>query len=189
MKRRLPGHETQEALPVSPLHMPSSHHRPKTRGARQRGAAAVEFALIAPLLFLLLFVAMDLCVSLWVNLTMQYAVREGARYAVTGQSNLDPNASSQKRYLAVIQEIRNSSMGLYDMVSPSYTITVNGKSNDYASQGSYSNSMFGNPGDIIVLQINCSWPLLTPLAKPFFANGLYTFSVAATMRNEGFSGG
>ena len=201
MKRRLPGYVTQRAATqkaamqaavtqIAPS-MPPLHDRsPKQRGRkRQRGAAAVEFALIAPLLFLLLFVAMDFCVSLWVNLTMQYAVREGARYAVTGQSNLDPNASSQKRYLAVIQEIRNSSMGLYDMVSPSYTITVNGKSNDYASQGSYSNSMFGNPGDIIVLQINCSWPLLTPLARPFFANGLYTFSVAATMRNEGFSGG
>ncbi|CAB3771412.1 TadE/TadG family type IV pilus assembly protein [Paraburkholderia solisilvae] len=170
------------------------NHRIKTRSPRatqrgrrlQRGAAAVEFALIAPLLFLLLFVAMDFCISLWVNLTMQYAVREGARYAVTGQSNLDPNASSQQRYLAVIQEIRNSSMGLYNMVSPTYTITVNGSTKNYATQGAYSGSMFGNAGDIIVLQVNCTWPLLTPLARPFFANGAYTFSVAATMRNEGF---
>nr|WP_175225559.1 TadE/TadG family type IV pilus assembly protein [Paraburkholderia humisilvae] len=170
------------------------HRKPGTQRTavarrRQRGAAAVEFALIAPLLLLLVFVGMDLCVSLWVNLTMQYAVREGARYAVTGQSNLDPDASDQQRYLAVIQEIKNSSMGLYNMVSPSYTITINGQSSNYATQGSYSSSMFGNPGDIIVLQLNCSWPLLTPLARPFFPNGLYTFSVAATMRNEGFSGG
>ncbi|HEY3598885.1 MAG TPA: TadE/TadG family type IV pilus assembly protein [Paraburkholderia sp.] len=153
---------------------------------QQRGASTVEFALIAPLLFLLLFVAMDFGISLWVNLTMQYAVREGARYAVTGQSNLDPAASSQQRYLAIVQEIKNSSMGLYDLVDPSYTVTINGKANDYATQGSYSTGMFGNPGDIIVLQLNCTWPLLTPLARPFFAGGAYSFSVAATMRNEGF---
>lgn len=152
----------------------------------QRGVATLEFALIAPLLFLLLCIAMDLGIALWVNLTMQYAVREGARYAVTGQSNLDPNATNQQRYLAVVQEIKNSSMGLYSLVSPTYVITINGASQTYDTQTSYSTGMFGNPGDIVVLQINCIWPLLTPLVKPFFANGKFTFSVAATMRNEGF---
>jgi len=153
---------------------------------RQRGASAVEFALIAPVLFLLLLLALDLGISLWVNLTMQYAVREGARYAVTGQSNLDPSAKNQQRYLAIIQEIKNNSMGLYNLVAPSYTITINGKAQSYATQGSYSTGMFGQPGDIIVLQLNCAWPMLTPLARPFFPAGTYSFSVAATMRNEGF---
>jgi Flp pilus assembly protein TadG len=152
----------------------------------QRGASTVEFALIAPILFLLLCAALDLGLTMWVNLTMQYAVREGARYAVTGQDNLDPNTSDQQRYLAVIQEIKNSSMGLYNMVSPSYTITINGQAQNYSTQSSYSTGMFGNPGDIIVLQLNCAWPLLTPLIQPFFTNGTYSFSVAATMRNEGY---
>jgi Flp pilus assembly protein TadG len=153
---------------------------------KQRGVATVEFALVAPLLFLLLCIAIDLGIALWVNLTMQYAVREGARYSVTGQSNLDPNATNQQRYLAVVQEIKNSSMGLYSLVSPTYVITINGASQTYNTQTSYSTGMFGNPGDIVVLQINCIWPLLTPLVRPFFANGKFSFSVAATMRNEGF---
>ena len=153
---------------------------------KQRGSAVVEFALVAPLLFLLLCVIVDVGFSLWVNLTMQYAVREGARYAVTGQSNLDPNASNQQRYLAIIEAIKDSSMGLYNAVSPTYTVTVNGATQSYNTSGSYSSGMFGNPGDIIVLQLNCAWPLMTPLVQPFFPNGTYTFSVAATMRNEGF---
>jgi Flp pilus assembly protein TadG len=151
-----------------------------------RGTSAVEFALIAPVLLFLLFVVVDFGVLFWVNLTMQYAVREGARYAVTGQSNLDPNAKNPQRYLAIVQEIRDSSMGLYDMVSPSYVITVNGAAQSYSSSGSYSSGMFGNPGDIVVLQLNCNWPLLTPFIQPMFTNGIYSFSVAATMRNEGF---
>jgi Flp pilus assembly protein TadG len=161
-----------------------SARRDNTR--KQRGVATIEFALLAPLLFLLLCIAMDLGIALWVNLTMQYAVREGARYSVTGQSNLDPNATNQQRYLAIVQEIKNSSMGLYTLVSPSYVITINGATQTYTTQTSYSTGMFGNPGDIVVLQINCIWPLLTPLIKPFFANGKFSFSVAATMRNEGF---
>ncbi|PQV54589.1 TadE/TadG family type IV pilus assembly protein [Paraburkholderia sp. BL21I4N1] len=154
---------------------------------KQGGVATLEFALIAPVLFLLLCIAMDLGVALWVNLTMQYAVREGARYSVTGQSNLDPSATNQQRYEAVLQEIKVSSMGLYNYVSPSYVITINGgTSQTYSTQANYSAGMFGNPGDIVVLQINCIWPMLTPLIKPFFANGKFSFSVAATMRNEGF---
>jgi Flp pilus assembly protein TadG len=156
------------------------------RTLKQRGVVTVEFALLAPLLFLLVCIAMDLGIALWVNLTMQYAVREGVRYSVTGQSNLDPSATNQQRYLAIIQKIKDSSMGLYGAVSPNYAITINGKTQAYSSQASYGSSMFGNPGDIVVLQINCIWPLLTPLVSPFFAGGKYSFSVAATMRNEGF---
>jgi Flp pilus assembly protein TadG len=159
-------------------------HPARRRGLR--GSTTVEFALIAPVLFFLLFAAVDMGVLLWVNLTMQYAVREGARYAVTGQDNLDPDTAAQQRYLAVVQEINSSSMGLYNLVAPSYTITVNGATQNYAAQANYNASMFGNPGDIVVLQLNCAWPLLTPLLQPFFAGGLYRFSVAATMRNEGF---
>jgi Flp pilus assembly protein TadG len=156
------------------------------RRRRERGTSTIEFALVAPVLFLLLCIAMDMGVLLWVNLTMQYAVREGARYAVTGNDNLDPNASNQQRYLAIVQEIRSSSMGLYNLVSPSYTIKINGATQSYNTQNSYNTGMFGNAGDIVVLQLNCNWPLLTPLVSPFFAGGVYSFSVAATMRNEGF---
>jgi Flp pilus assembly protein TadG len=146
----------------------------------QRGATAVEFAIIAPLLIFVICMIIDLGLLFWVTLTMQYAVHEGARYAVTGQSNLDPDSADPQRYLAVIQDIQDASMGLYTLVNPSISVTVNGVPSTYGS------NMFGGPGDLIVLQLNCTWPLLTPLLKPFFLNGLYAFSVAATMRNEGF---
>ncbi|MGT2473896.1 TadE/TadG family type IV pilus assembly protein [Paraburkholderia terrae] len=161
--------------------------RSQGRRRGQLGVATLEFAFIAPILFFLLCMVMDLGVALWVNLTMQYAVREGARYAVTGQTGLDPNQKSPQRYLAVIQEIRDQSMGLYPLVNPSYAITVNsGKAQSYASDASYTSSMFGNPGDIVVLQINCAWPMITPMIRSFFPGGFFNFSVAATMRNEGF---
>jgi len=161
--------------------------RSQGRRRRQLGVAMLEFAFIAPVLFFLLCMVMDLGVALWVNLTMQYAVREGARYAVTGQTGLDPNQKSPQRYLAVIQEIKDQSMGLYPLVNPSYAITVNsGKVQSYASDTSYTSTMFGNPGDIVVLQINCAWPMITPMIRSFFPGGFFNFSVAATMRNEGF---
>lgn len=143
---------------------------------RQRGASAVEFALIAPLFFLLLFSVFDFSVMMWANLTMQHAVREGARYAVTGQS------SSAQRYQDVLTKIRQNSLGVYDLSQATVTTWVN---NTSQANGS---SMFGGAGDLIVIEVNCSWPVLTPMVAAFFKStgGKYTFSVAATMRNEAF---
>lgn len=155
-----------------------------------RGATLVEFALIAPILFFLIAMIMELGVMFWVNLTMQYAVREGARYSVTGQNNLDPASANKQRYEAVLQKINDSSLGLYAMVSP--VVVVNGVSQ---APSAYNNNMFGAAGDIVVLQVNCTWPVITPawrlmaLLNPktsTSAPGQYAFSVAATMRNEAF---
>lgn len=150
-----------------------------TRPARgQRGATIVEFAIIAPLFLLLVIGIVEISMVFFANLTMQHAVREGARYAVTGQSNLDPSSSSQQRYLAVIQMIKNSSMGMYDQVSPVISVTN--------SSGTTGASMFGNPGDIVVISLDCNWTLVTPMIGAFFPNGKAHFTVAATMRNESF---
>lgn len=157
---------------------------------RQQGATLIEFALIAPMLFFLLFIIIELGVMFWVNLTMQYAVREGARYSITGQSGLDPATLNKQRYLAVIQRIKDSSMGLYTLVSP--VIVINSVTK---APSDYDNSLFGASGATVVLQLDCTWPVVTPawrlmaLLNPTVQSNLpgqYAFSVAATMRNESF---
>lgn len=153
---------------------------PATPGRRQRGSTVVEMALIAPALMLLLIGLFEVSFLYYANLTMQYAVREAARYAVTGQSSADPNTKNQQRYLAIIQTLKNSSMGLYDSVSP--VISVNQQT--YANAASYNAGMFGGPGDIVVLQVDCTWTLATPLIAAFFTGGKYHFTVGATMQNE-----
>lgn len=156
--------------------------QPRRPSAPQRGSSIIEFALIAPAFLLLLFGAIELGLMFWVNITMQHAVREGARYAITGQSGLDPDTADPERYRAVVQAIKDNSMGLFDKAGA--VISVNNKS--YADSAAYSATMFGQPGDILVLQLDCAWPFATPLMRPFFDDGTYHFSVAATMRNEAF---
>ena len=128
---------------------------------------------------MLILGVIELGMMFFADLTMQHAVREGARYAVTGQSNLDPNTSNQQRYQAVLQKIKTSSMGVYDQVNP--VISVNGNNTTSAS-------MFGNPGDIVVISIDCNWTFVTPLISAFFKDGKAHFVVAATMRNESYGG-
>ncbi len=148
---------------------------------RQSGATIVEMAIVAPVFLLILFALVEVSMMFFATLTMQYAVREGARYAITGQSNLDPNTASQQRYAAVIENIRANSLGMYERVAP--VISVNGTS--YSSTA-YTSGMFGAAGSIIVLQLDCDWTVTTPLLSRFFTNGKYHFAVAATMRNEYF---
>jgi Flp pilus assembly protein TadG len=156
---------------------------------RQHGAAVVEFALVSAVYLFLILLVIEFGLLFWIDLTMQHAVREGARYAITGQSNLDPNVSNQQRYLAVIEKMKEQSMGHWDSVHPQISITRGGSTQTYPNQGSYSTGMFGAPGEVVVIRVDCTWPIMPPLKTLLGATTSqsdYHFSVAATMRNEAF---
>ena len=70
-----------------------------------RGTTAVEFALIAPVLILLIVGILYLCIALFVAASMYYAVEEAARCASV-RTSICPNASAtiayaQSRYFAL----------------------------------------------------------------------------------------
>lgn len=151
-----------------------------------KGVATVEFALAAVLFFTVVFAIVDFSYLFFVNLTMQHAVREGARYAVTGRADLDPSpeGSAKDRCDAAISEIRNQSMGFYDNVSPIvafYTIV-----GDPPTPTPVPGNSCAAAGQIIIITVKCTLPLLTPFLKPFFTDGNYVFSVSTTMKNEAF---
>ncbi|TXF96019.1 TadE/TadG family type IV pilus assembly protein [Massilia arenae] len=147
---------------------------------RQSGATLVEMAIIAPVFLLVLVAIIELSMMFFATLTMQYAVREGARFAITGRSS-ESATGNQQRYANVIAKIKDNSLGMYERTDPQ--ISVNGTR---YSTTSFSNGMFGAPGDIVVIQLDCGWPVTTPLLSSFFTKGVYQFTVAATMRNEIF---
>jgi|CZKT01.1.fsa_nt_gi Flp pilus assembly protein TadG len=57
-------------------------------GPRERGAAAVEFALLLPVLLLLLFGIIDFGRALNAQITLTQAAREGARLAALGEPDV-----------------------------------------------------------------------------------------------------
>lgn len=71
--------------------------RPSRSGlkARDRGAAAVEFALCLPLLLLLVFGIIDFGRALNAQITLTQAAREGVRLAALGYSNAEVVARAQ----------------------------------------------------------------------------------------------
>jgi len=147
---------------------------------RSRGTTTVEFAITASLFFLLLLMVLDFSLYSFAKLTMQHAVREGARYAVTGQVDLDPQAKFDRRR-AVIQKIRDNSMGYFDEITAVSDIEV-------TDSDGFPVSDFGAPGESIVITFNCQWPILSPFTQAILSKSHYDFSVRASMRNEEFPG-
>lgn len=153
----------------------------------QRGAAAVEAAFILPMMLLVMFMIVELGIMQWVNMTMHYAVREGVRFAVSGA---DGSASANARSQAMMEKIRDSSMGLYVKVSP--VIYVN---NVLQPGDSIGSDIFDGPEETVVLRLQCTWPVITPAWRLLAlfeaesgapATAQYTFNVAATIRKEAF---
>ena len=154
---------------------------------KEKGSAIVEFALAALFFMMVLFAIIEFSYLYWVNLSMQHAVREGARYAsVTGPSGFTPTStktSAELRCAAVVDAIKANSMGVYDRVSPSLTYsTVDPATGNIVAIGSGC----GGASQIIMIKLVCARPLITPIMKPFFTNGKYNFTVSATMMNEAF---
>jgi hypothetical protein len=142
---------------------------------------------------------------------MQHAVREGTRYAVTGQTGLagtwgatiDSRYLYDNRFRAMVEKIKSQSMGFFDKVlDPDGDIEVedvsgndikeqfehdfNGDGDTDDADETWNAYVPGNPGQIIVVKLNCTWDLLTPFIGVFFPDGKYNFTVASTMRTEQF---
>src|SRR5580704_3239666 len=76
------------------------------------GQSMVEFALVAPLFFLLVFGITDFSRLFFTEETLQYAVREAGRYAVTGQHATDSNGNTMSRVASIQQIIQKKSLGM-----------------------------------------------------------------------------
>src|SRR5271165_7608634 len=139
------------------------------------GTTLLEFALVLPMFVLLLFAVTDFARLFYVEMTLQNAVREDGRYAITGNHVPDPNHQGQtlSRVKSITQVAQQAAMGLD--VSSLQIISVNGGSGNA-----------GGPGDTVTISLTTNLKLLTPIIAQFFKNGVYTFTVSVSFRNEPF---
>ncbi len=148
---------------------------PNKRRIGTEGTSLLEFAFIAPMFLLLLFGTVDFAHLFWVEFTLQNAIRQAGRYAVTGNHLPDPNHAGQNlsRVASILQVARQTAVGLD--VSNLQISSVTGGSGSA-----------GGPGDTLTISLTTNLPLITPIVARFFTNGVYTFTVSVTMKNEPF---
>ncbi|MGH6812159.1 MAG: TadE/TadG family type IV pilus assembly protein [Methylocella sp.] len=83
-----------------------------------RGAAAVEFALIGPPLILLLFGTIEGGRMFWTQNALQYAVEKAARYAVVSCSSTCATTSQIQSYAASMVYGQNLSASVFSVATP-----------------------------------------------------------------------
>jgi Flp pilus assembly protein TadG len=153
-----------------------------------KGQTTVEFALVAVVLFTILFAIVDLSVLFYVERTMQFAVREGARYAITGQKT---GATGRAE---MVDKIVTASNGLYDPyaekippdMKPTVAVLTPSETRNFSNYTGYRGRLIldtGHQNEIIIVSLSYTWQLMTPFVKPFFPDG-YTFTTRVTMKNE-----
>lgn len=76
----------------------------------QEGATALEFALISPLFFLLLFGLIELSVAMFVNTVVEGGLRDASRIGLTG---MDTGALSREQRIADI--VNDASLGMVNL--------------------------------------------------------------------------
>jgi Flp pilus assembly protein TadG len=130
----------------------------------------VEFALVAPLFFLMVFGILDYGRLLFEQQTLQYAMRQAGRFAVTGQH------SGTNRVASIIQVAESASAGLINSGNINNIQISSGGTTNYA----------GGPSQEMTITLVTSLKLITPGIAIFFPNGTYTFTNSVTFRNEPF---
>ena len=131
----------------------------RRRRTNQGGNAMLEGALALPPLFMILFATIDFSMALLMKNTVQSAVREGVRYAVTGQTM---DGMGQDDSIKTV--VQNNSLGFLAGTSGAskISITYYDPSSFAAVAGTGSNA----PGNIVQVQVTgLSWAWMVPYGR------------------------
>lgn len=131
--------------------------RPSVKRA-ERAQTLAEFAIVAPLLFLLIFGLVDMARLYQAYVTVQGAARDAARYGVTGQSDC---AGASDRY-ACIQEVAEK--GTSALANNATAVSVTARS--WRFPGYTTANATGDPGqqcDLLQVSVSYDFKPATPL--------------------------
>jgi len=175
----------------------ASTRRALARFRRARdGAAALEFALIAPPFFLLIFALVEVTMMGFAQTSLDFAVSETSRRIRIGEVQTDGLTATALRsdMCETMNWILNTSCegNLYLDVEryESYTDITN---SNPISGGAFNDSNFGfqpgAPSDLIMVRAYYRWGVITPWFENFLANvsdGSRILTSSIMFRNEPF---
>jgi len=138
-----------------------------------RGQTIIEFAMVIPFIALLFMGIFDFSRFFYTRLTLQHAVHEATRFAVTGGTLDDAQGNAMTRAESIKSMITNSATTLDLDVDQLIVNPADG----------------GGPAQIVTVTGNFEFQFVTPGVSTFFPGGKYDFSVATSMKNEPFLSG
>jgi len=153
--------------------------------ANDSGQSLLEVAFALWVFLLLVFGIMDFGYLMSTKATLQNAVRQAGRYAITGNCITGADGScSMTRYNSIVQTLENTSLGLINNGNVSSDLTI-----ACTNQGGGCPNNAGGPGDVVTISVSYPYPFITPWIAPFFPSRSYTINVSAAVTNEPFPPG
>ena len=172
----------------------------------EKGATAIEFALIAPILFLLMMGIMEFGLVLYANNIVENATTAGARFGITGSDYagegrvVKPVTGPTDRVAVIRENIRNKAGSLLDPNKLSISCQALGNTfgglptnstGDYACSGTIDNntscSDIGAGSEAVVYTVAYCWDFFTPLIGTFFPDKRLLLQSSLVVRNENFT--
>jgi Flp pilus assembly protein TadG len=128
-----------------------------SRRVRSRGNAMVEASLVLVTFMALVLAICDFGMAIWAKATLQHAVREGVRYAITFQTN--PTLGN-KHDASILSIVKTNSMGLLSTTAKQATVHIR-----YFDPSNPSTEIATNsPGSIVQVSVeNYTWNWMVPL--------------------------
>lgn len=130
----------------------------------RRGSAAVEFALVAPIFFALLFAIIETAIVFFASQVLETVTQDSARMIMTGQAQAAAYTQAQfKTYLCgKISVLFDCTNGIYIDVQ-SYSgfsgVTISDPIDSGKNFIPAMNYSPGGAGDIVVVRVFYQWPL------------------------------
>ena len=177
--------------------------RRRLRADGNKGSAAMEFAMVAPVFFLLLMGTIEAGVIFFAQSALQNAVNDTARLVRTGQSACyttdSGNCQAMTQTSSAPRSAREVSVAAADCSwTPTATATCNSTSQAYpAGFTGVTNSSpldaagnlptltafnTGNACDVVLVRAFYRWPVFTPGLSFFLANMSGNYHLLATRR-------
>jgi len=139
----------------------------------RRGQTMIEFAMVIPIVALLFMGIFDFSRFFYTQLTLQHAIHEATRFAVTGGALDDAQGNTLTRAESIKSVITREATALNLDVDQLIVDPADG----------------GGPSEIVTVTGNFQFQFVTPGVSTFFPSGKYDFTVATSMKNEPFLGG
>jgi Flp pilus assembly protein TadG len=157
----------------------------------RRGSAAVEFALVAPVFFALLFAIIETAIMFFASQVLETVTQNSARQILTGQAQTASltQAQFQSYVCTQIPALFNCNNVFVDVQSYSSFSSVTIATQIDGSKNFVNNMQYspGGPGDIVVVRLFYQWPLfVTGLGYNIsnLSGSQRLLSATAAFRNE-----
>ena len=182
--------------------------RARALAGERSGATALEFAILAPVLFLAVIGIIELAIVLLIQVLLEGSVREASRFGITGYTPAGVTRDTQIRNVVARYTIGlinpnaitittkvypsfgqigqpepytdSNHNGHYDAGEPYTDINGNGRWDaDMGASGS------GSAGDVVLYTVSYDWHMITGLMRPLMGtNGVVHLQASIAVRNE-----